>query len=91
MDVGQEEVAGLTDDAHVVLDVQGELEIVLPVAAVVTVVGQDRVVEEDPEAVEVGPQAVEHDDVRRDDQEVARQRRVRFIQLVKEAPGDQQG
>ena len=47
MDVGQEEVAGVADDAHVVLDVQGELEIVAPVAALVAVVGQDRVVEED--------------------------------------------
>ncbi len=90
VDVGEEEVAGVAHDAHVVLDVQRELEIVAPVAAVVAVVGQDRVVEEDVQAVEIGAQPVEHDDVRRDQQEVARQRRVGLVELVEEAPGDQQ-
>ena len=80
----------VANDAHVVLDVQGELKIVAPVAAVVAVVRQDRVVEEDPQAVEVGAQAVEHDDVGRDDEEVARERRVRLVELVEEAPGDEQ-
>ena len=42
------------------------------------------------QAVEVGAQAVEHDDVRRDDQEVARKRGVRFVELVEEAPRDEQ-
>ena len=50
-----------------------DLEVVAPVAAVVTVVGKDRIVEEDPQAVEVGAQPVEDDDVGRDDEEVARE------------------
>ena len=33
MNVGQEDVAGRADDAYVVLNVQGDLEIVPPVAA----------------------------------------------------------
>ena len=56
----------------------------------VAVVGQDGIVEENAQAVEVGAQAVEHDDVRRDQQEVARQCRVRLVELVEEAPRDQQ-
>ena len=40
--------------------------------------------------VEVGAQAVQHDDVGRDQQEIARERRVRLVELVEVAPGDQQ-
>ncbi len=69
---------------------QRELEIVAPVAALVTVVGQDRVVEENFQSVEVGPQPVENDDVRRDDEKVARERRVGFVELVEETPRDEQ-
>lgn len=79
VDVGEKQVARGPHDAHIVLDVQRELEVVAPVAAhaiTIAVVGQHRVVEEDAQAVEIGTQAVEHDDVRRDQQEVARQRRV---------------
>ena len=67
VDVGQEDVAGRADDAHVVLDVQRELEIVAPVAPVMAVVRQDGIVEEDAQPVEIGAQAVQHDDVGRDD------------------------
>ena len=91
VDVGQEQIAGVADDTHIVLDMQRELEIVPPVAALVSIAWQDRVIEENPEAVEVRPQAVEHDDVRRDDEEIARQRGVCFVQFVKEAPGDEEG
>ena len=64
VDVGQKEIAGVANDADIVLDVEGELEIVAPVAAFVAVVRQDRIVEENPQTVEVGTQAVEDDDVR---------------------------
>ena len=90
MDVGEEQIAGRAHDAHVVLNVQGDLKVVAPVAARVAVVGQHRIVEEDAQPVEVGAQAVKHDDVRGDQQEVARQRRVRLVELVEVAPGDQQ-
>ncbi len=53
VDVGQKEIARVADDAHVVLDVQRELKVVPPVAAFIAVARQDRVVEENPEAVEV--------------------------------------
>src|SRR5450755_484571 len=53
MDVGEEDVAGRAHNADVVLDVQGDLEIILPVAAGVTVVRQHRIIEEDAQAVEV--------------------------------------
>ena len=47
VDVGQEDIAGGASDADLVLDVQGELEIITPVVAVHAVVRQDRIVEED--------------------------------------------
>ncbi len=90
VDVGQEQVAGRAHDAHIVLDMQRELEIVPPVVPRVAIVGQYRIVEEDTQTVEVGAQAVEHDDVGRDQQEVARELRIRLVELVEVAPGDQQ-
>ena len=71
VDVGQEDIAGRPDNAHVVLNVQRDLEVVAPVLAVVAVVGQHRVVEEDAQPVEIGAKAVQHDDVGGDEQEVA--------------------
>ena len=40
MDIGQKDVAGGAGDAHFVLSMQGQLEIVTPVVTVKTVVGQ---------------------------------------------------
>src|ERR1035437_10317089 len=54
VDVGQEDVAGGAGDVHVVLQVQGQLKIVAPVAPVYTVVGQDRVVfQKDAQALKI--------------------------------------
>ena len=90
VNVGEEEVSGVAYDAHVVLDMECELEVVAPVPALMPIVGQDRIVEENFEAVEVGPQAVENDDVGRDDEEVPRKLRAGFVDLVKEAPRDEE-
>ena len=46
MDVGKKEVSCVTDDAHVVLNVQGKLKIISPVMPFVAVVRKNRVVEE---------------------------------------------
>jgi hypothetical protein len=48
MNVRQEDVACLADGTPVVLDVQGDLEVVAPVAAFMTVGRKDWIVEEDP-------------------------------------------
>ena len=90
MDVREKEIAGVADYANVVLNVERELEIVAPVASFVAIAGQDRVVKENTESIEVGSQAVENNDVRRDDEEVARKRGVRFVELMEEAPSDKQ-
>ena len=90
VDVGEEQVADPALHADVVLDVHGHLEIVAPVAAVLAVRRQDRVVEEDPEAVEVVPQPVQDDDVRRDQQDVPGERGVGLVELVEVAPCDQE-
>jgi hypothetical protein len=90
VNVGEEDIARRADDAHVVLNVQRDLEIVAPVVACMAVIRQHRIVEEDAQPVEIGAQPVEHDDVGGDHQEVARQRRIRLVELVKIAPGDQQ-
>src|SRR5207247_884248 len=89
-DVRKEDVARLTNSSYVVLDVQRDLKVVAPIAAVVTVGRQYRIVEEDPQAVEVRPQSIEDDDVGRDDEEVAREARVRLVHPMKEAPSNQQ-
>ncbi len=90
MDVGQEDVADRPDDPHVVLNVQSDLKIVAPVPPGKAVVGQHRIVEEEFQAVEIRAKAVEHDDVRGDEKEVAGEVGVRLIELVEIAPRDQE-
>ena len=91
VDVAQEEIPCLADNSHIVLDMQGKLEIVAPVMALVSIIRQNRVIEENRETIEIRPQAVEHDDIWRDNEEVARQRGIRLVEFVKEAPGNEQG
>lgn len=90
VDVGQEQVAGRAHDAHVVLDVQGDLEVVPPVAPGVPIVRQHGIAEENAQPFEIGAQPIEHDDVGGDQQEIACQGRIRLIELVEIAPGHQQ-
>ena len=90
VDVGQEDVASRARDAHLVLAVQGQLEVVPPVAAVHAVVGDYRIIEEDAQPLEIPMDAVQHDDVGRDNQKVPRQFRFRLVELVVEAPGQYQ-
>src|SRR5260370_1176669 len=62
-----------------VLNVKRELKVGAPVVSVVAIVREDRIVEEYAKPIEVGAQSIEHNDVRRDDQEIPRKSRVRFI------------
>ncbi len=57
MNVRQKHIAGVTHDPHVVLDVQRDLKVIAPVAAVVPIVGKNGVVEEDLQTIEVAPVA----------------------------------
>lgn len=70
MYVAEKDVAGIRYETDLILDVHGELKVVLPVLALVAVGRQDRVLVENLEAVEVHPQPLEHDDVRGYEQEV---------------------
>lgn len=47
------------------------LEIVAPIAGGMAVVGEHGIVEEDAETVEIGAEAVEDDDIGRDEEEIA--------------------
>ena len=78
VDIGQKDIAGGLGDAHLVLLVQGELEVLPPVATIETVIGENRVFEENPEPLEVVINAVKDDYVWCYHKEIARQRRVRF-------------
>lgn len=86
MDVRQKNVACFANDAHIILHIQRQLKIVAPIPAIEAVVGQNGVLKEDFEAAKVFENAVQHDDVGRDDEKIARQLRIGLIQLVKEAP-----
>ncbi len=66
MNVGEEQVAGRGDAAEVVLDVHRELEVVAPGAAMPASLRHHRIGAEDPAAVEIHSESVEHDDVGRD-------------------------
>ena len=90
VDIGQEQIADLALDPHIVLDVQRHLEVVAPVLPTVSVVGQDRIVEENAQSLEIVPQPIEHDDVRRNQKHVARKIGGGLVELVEIAPGNQQ-
>ena len=63
VDVGKEEVSGRAQDADVVLNVKGELEVVAPIATGGSVFRENWIVEEDFKAIEVSTEAIEDDDV----------------------------
>ncbi|MBT9137433.1 MAG: hypothetical protein DDT34_02525 [Firmicutes bacterium] len=90
VDVSEEDVAGALSDPHLVLKVKGQLKIVMPVSTIETVVRDNRVLEEEFEALEILVDAVEHDDVRRDYKEVARQVAAWLIHLVEVTPSQRQ-
>ncbi len=75
---------------HLVLDVERRLEVILPVLAFIAIVRPHRVFVEDAQPIEVHQQAVEHDDIRRDDEEVRTHVRVCLVPLVVVRPRQQQ-
>ena len=90
MDIGQENIPGLLEDADIILDVERDLKVIPPIPPLVSIVGEDRVIEEDLEAVEVRPQTVQHDDVGGDQEEIPGKRRTGFICPVKVTPSHQE-
>jgi len=58
VNVRQKDVARRSDNANIVLNMQGDLKVVPPVVPRMTVVRQHRIIEEDTQSVEVVPQAV---------------------------------
>src|SRR3989338_6569821 len=91
VDVGKKDVAIARDSSDLVLKMQFWLEIALPIAALIAVLGKHRIAEKNIEPVEVMPQTLQHDDVRRDDKEVPGKRRILLVKLVKITPHDEQG
>jgi hypothetical protein len=54
MDVGEEHVSGVPHNAHIILNVQRELEVIAPVLALVPIVRQHGIIEENFQPVEIG-------------------------------------
>ena len=73
VDIGQKDIARRPHHTNLVLNVQGHLKIFTPVASFMAVVGQNGVIHKNFEAVKVGTQPVQHDDIGRNQQKVARQ------------------
>lgn len=69
---------------------ESDLEVVAPVASGVAIVGEDGVVEEDFQAVKIGTEAVEDDNVGRNEEEIAGERGAGFVEAVKKAPCDEE-
>ena len=67
VDIREEKISRFSHNANVVLNVKCDLKIVAPVVPLETVVWQDRIVEENFQAIEIGAEPVENDDVRCDD------------------------
>src|ERR1019366_6402624 len=90
MDVREEEVTALGHVTDFILYVDGDLEIVLPVPAIMPIGGKHGVLMEDAAPLEIEAQAIEHDDVRCYQQEIRRQVGVQLIKLVEIAPRHEQ-
>src|ERR1700683_960320 len=91
VDISKEKIPCIAQDSNVVLDVKSKLKIVAPVLPFVPVVGKDRIIKENFQTIEVGAEAVEHNDVRSDDKEVAGEGGIRLVEFVKETPRYEQG
>ena len=80
-----------SDLAITVVSIKGDrVRLGISAPAHVAVFREDRVLMEDAEAVEVLPQAVEHDDVRREDEKIGRKVRVVLVAFVEVGPGDEE-
>src|SRR6266853_2653549 len=86
MNVGEKDVPGGASHAHVILHVQRQLEVIAPVATAYAVVGKGRVLKKNLETLKVLVDTVQHDDVRRNYQEIACQVRIWFVEFVIKAP-----
>src|SRR3989338_6038483 len=73
-------------DAHVVLQVQGQLKIVAPIAPIHAVLREYRVFKEYSKPLKVPIDSIQYDDVGGDNQKVAGERRTRLIELVIKTP-----
>jgi len=90
MDVGEKEIAGLADEADVVLNVERELEIVTPVATRVAVGRQDGVVEENTEPIESARRRSRTMMLGAMTKKITRKRGVGLVEAVKETPRDEE-
>ena len=90
MNVREKQIAGVAQHAHFVLDVERDLKIVAPVAALVAVVRQNGIVEKDFEPVKIRAQPFQDDDVGRDDEKIPGQRGIRLVKFVEITPRDEQ-
>ena len=73
MNISQEDIANGISDAHIILQVQSKLEVIPPVLTIHAVIGQHRVFKKYAQPVKVLVDAIQHDDVGRNDQEIAGQ------------------
>ena len=90
MDVGQENITRRLRDAHFILPMESQLKVVSPILPVESVVGNDRIMKENPQALEVVVYAIQNNNVWRNYQKVAGECRVRLVSLVKETPRQRQ-
>src|SRR5438270_14098148 len=90
MNVGEENIASVARDSHIILQVQRKLKIIAPVTALESVVRKNGIVEENPQPLEIAINAIEHNDVRCDDEEISRERGLRLVQFVEIAPRERQ-
>ena len=81
-------IPGFLRNPNVVLDVEGDLEIIAPIAPLNAIVRKDWVIEENFQAIEVSAEAVKNNNVGGDDQEIAGQRGICFVGFMKKAPCD---
>ena len=87
VDIGQKDIAGLTGDIDLILDMQRQLKIILPVTAFIAVIRQNRILKKDAQSVKVGAESIQYYDVGGDHQKITRKLRIRLIELVEIAPG----
>lgn len=82
MDVGQKNIACGLGYPDLILSMQGQLKIITPVVTVITIIRQYRVVKENAQPLKILVNAIQHNDVGRDNQKIAGKLRIRFIELV---------
>src|SRR5271157_277336 len=90
VNIREKNIACIGDNSYLVLNMQGDLTVVVPVLTFITIFGKNGIMIKNLQTIEILPEPIQNNDVRGDDKEIGAEVRAGFVPLVKISPGNQQ-